>query len=81
MTLLIEMSSPNTGKFVLRLCVVDGDHAVLDKLLDEKVPQSDVLCPKGVGAISGNIKRQRVVDEERNTVEYILEPSSCIILL
>ena len=68
------MFCPNTSKLVLRLRVVDGDRAVLDKLLDEKVPQSDVLCSKGVSAISGNIKRQRVIDEERNTVEYILEP-------
>ena len=28
-----------------------GDRAVLDQLLDEKVFQRDVFCPRGVGAI------------------------------
>ena len=71
-TLLVEMLGPSVSKLVLRLRVVDGDRAVLDQLLDEEVSQGDVF-PRGVGAITGNMKRRRVVDEDRNTVESILE--------
>ena len=71
--LLVEMLGPNVSKLVLRLRVVDGDRAVLDQLLDEELSQGDVFSPRGVGAIAGNMKRRRVVDEERNTVESILE--------
>ena len=67
------MIGPNANKFVLCLRVVDGDCAVLDQPLDEKVTQGDVFCPGVLGAIAGNMKRLRVVDEERNTVEPILE--------
>ena len=53
--------------------VVDGDRAVLDQLLDVEVSQGDMVCSRGVSAIGGNMNRQRVVDEERSTVESILE--------
>ena len=71
--LLAEVFSPNISNLVLRLDVVDGDPAGLYQLLNEEISQRDVLCPRGVGAISANIKRRRVVDEGRNTVESILE--------
>ena len=73
MTLLVETIGPNAHKSFLCLRVVDGDRAVLDQPLDEEVTQGDVFCPGVVGAIAGNMKRLRVVDEERNTVEPILE--------
>ena len=81
MTLLVETIGPNVSMLVLRLRVVDGDSAVLDPLLDEDVLQGDVLFPEEVGAIAGNVKRRRVVDEERNTVESLLESRSCIMRL
>ena len=73
MTLLVETIGPNAHKSFLCLRVVDGDRAVLDQPLDEKVTQGDVFCPGVLGAIAGNMKRLRLVDEERNTVEPILE--------
>ena len=69
--LLVGMLGANVGKLVLRLHVVDGDRAFLDQLLDE-VCQRDGFCPSEEGAMAGNMKRRRVVDEERNTVESIL---------
>ena len=59
MALLVEMLGPNFSKLVLLLSVlvVDGDCVVLGQLLDEEVSQRDVVCPKGVGAIAGNMKR------------------------
>ena len=74
------MFSPNISKLVLCLDVVDGDGAGLYQFLNEEIPQRDVLCSRGVGVISGNTKRRRVVDEQRNTVESILKilaPASC----
>ena len=67
------MLGPNVRKLVLRLRVGDGDRAALDQLLDEEISQGDVFCPREVGAIAGNMKRRRVVDEERNTVESTIE--------
>ena len=72
-TLLVETIGPDAHTLVSCLRVVDGDRAVLDQPLDEKVTQGDVFCPGVLGAIAGNMKRLRVVDEERNTVEPILE--------
>ena len=57
------MLIPDISKLVLRLRVVDDDRAVLGQLLDEEVSQGDVLGPRRLGAISGNMKRRRVVDE------------------
>ena len=72
--MLIESFSPNTIKLVLRLTVVvDGDRTVLDQLLDEEIPQRDVLCAIGVGVISGKMKHRRVVDKQRNDAEPTLE--------
>ena len=73
MTLRVETIGPSAHKSVLCLRVVDGDRAVVDQPLDEELSQGDVFCPGVVGAIAGNMKRLRVVDEERNTVESILE--------
>lgn len=73
--MLVEMLDPNVSQLVLRLGVVDGDRAVLNQILYEEVSQGDRVCPRGVGAITGNVKRRRVILEERNTVEYILESS------
>ena len=72
-TLRVETIGPNAHKSVLCLRVVDGDRAVVDQPLDEELSQGDVFCPGVVSAIAGNMKRLRVVDEERNTVESILE--------
>lgn len=58
-TLLAQVMRPNVDEWVLHL--------------DEEVSQRDGLCPRGVGAIAGNMKHMRVVDEERNTIEPILE--------
>lgn len=41
------MYGPNVSTLVLRLRVVDGDHAILDQLKDE-VKQGYVRCPSGV---------------------------------
>ena len=73
MALHIEVFSSNVSDLVLRLDVVDGDRASLYKLFNEEIPQRDVLCSRGVGALYGHIKRRRVVDEDKNTVESILE--------
>lgn len=67
------MFSPEINKLFLRLNVVDGDRAALYQLLHQEISQRDVLSPWRVGAISGNMKLRRVVDEERNKVESILE--------
>ena len=71
--MLVEMLGPHVIKLVLHFRVVDGDRAVVDQPLDEELSKGDVFCPGVVGAIAGNMKRLRVVDEERNTVESILE--------
>lgn len=73
-TLLVKVLSPDVGELVLRLDVVNDDRAVLDQRFDEKAPQHDVLCPRGVvGAIVGHMKRRIVVFLERNTAQFILE--------
>ena len=71
--LLVEMLSPNVSKLVLRVRVKFGDRAVLDQPLDEKVFKRGVFCPKEVCAIYSSLMRRFVVDEERSTVESILE--------
>ena len=73
MTLLVEMLGPIVSKLVLHLRVMNGDRAVLHQLLDDEVPQRDVVSRRGVDAICGNMKHRRVVDEEGNAVESILE--------
>ena len=60
------MLDPDVSKLVLRPCVVDGDRAVLDQLLDDQMSQRDVLCPKRVGEISANIKRRCIFDGEEH---------------
>ena len=70
MWLPIEMFGPNISKLVLRLDTVDGDRVVLNQLLDEEISQCGVLCPGGVGAISG---ADVLSMKGRNTVELILE--------
>ena len=74
MTWLSEMFSPGVSMLVLRLRVVDSDGAILYQHLDEEIPQRSVLCPRGVGVISGTMVRRRFVDEYGSTVEPALEP-------
>lgn len=62
-----------SGEFILRLDVVNGNRAVLDRLLDEEVAQRDVLCPGGVACDCRPHEaptRCRCVG--RNTVEPVL---------
>ena len=41
--------------------VVNGDIALLYQILNENVFQSNVLCPRGVGTIAGDVQCGRVV--------------------
>ena len=61
-TVLAKVLGAQARQLILGLGVADAGLALLHQLLNEKVPQREVLCARTAGAAAGDMQHRRVVD-------------------